>query len=102
VGATRDDRSVVSRAIGTAHAHVRGGDPPEAEIHLTARQDDILRLVAEGLSDKQIAGRLGVRRRTVSKHLERLYERLKVPNRAAAAAGWAEHRWRKAANRQTR
>src|SRR5260370_6511598 len=61
VGATRDDRSAVSHAIGTDHAHARGGDPPEAEIHLTARQDDVLCLVPEGLSDNPIVGSLRVR-----------------------------------------
>jgi DNA-binding CsgD family transcriptional regulator len=50
----------------------------------TARQEQILTLVADGLTDAQIGRRLGVTAATVSKHLTRTYARLGVPNRAAA------------------
>lgn len=51
----------------------------------TARQREILVLVADGLTDAQIGRRLGLTAATVSKHLTRSYARLGVPNRAAAA-----------------
>lgn len=51
----------------------------------TARQREILALVADGLTDAQIGRRLGLSAATVSKHLTRSYARLGVPNRAAAA-----------------
>jgi DNA-binding CsgD family transcriptional regulator len=50
----------------------------------TARQEQILSLVAAGLTDAQIGRRLGLTASTVSKHLTRTYARLGVPNRAAA------------------
>jgi DNA-binding NarL/FixJ family response regulator len=53
---------------------------------LTARQREILALVAEGLTDAQIGERLGIAAATVKKHLEAVYERLDVHNRTAAAA----------------
>ena len=52
---------------------------------LTARQAEVLRLVATGLSERDIAGRLGISHRTVQKHLERAYRVLGVTTRSAAA-----------------
>jgi DNA-binding NarL/FixJ family response regulator len=51
---------------------------------LTARHWEILRLVAEGLTNRQISRRLGVSEGTVRKHLENIYARLQVSSRAAA------------------
>jgi DNA-binding CsgD family transcriptional regulator len=53
---------------------------------LTPRQRDVLAAVAAGLTDVQIADRLGVAPATVGKHLEGIYERLDVHTRTAAAA----------------
>jgi DNA-binding CsgD family transcriptional regulator len=57
-------------------------------MHLTSRQADILELVAAGLPDKQIALRLGVSRRTVRTHLEKLFAEHGVRSRAEAVALW--------------
>jgi len=53
---------------------------------LTNRQLELLRLVAEGHSNTQIARRLFVAEGTVRKHLENIYERLGVTSRTAAVA----------------
>ncbi|MEP7003306.1 MAG: LuxR C-terminal-related transcriptional regulator [Chloroflexota bacterium] len=53
---------------------------------LTARQRDVLRLVAQGRANKEIAATLGVSTRAVEAALTRMYERLGVPNRAALIA----------------
>jgi LuxR family transcriptional regulator, maltose regulon positive regulatory protein len=53
---------------------------------LTARQVEILRLVAEGMSDGDIAAALGLSRHTVHRHIANILARLALPNRAAAAA----------------
>ena len=53
---------------------------------LSARQLDVLRLMAEGLTDRQIAGRLGVSPGTVASHTLELYSRLGARNRAHAVA----------------
>ncbi len=55
---------------------------------LTARQTEILRMVAAGLSNGQIARVLYVSEATVGKHLENIFSRLNVTNRAAAAITW--------------
>ncbi len=55
---------------------------------LTARQMEILRMVAAGLSNSQIARVLCVSEATVGKHLENIFNRLDVANRAAAAITW--------------
>jgi DNA-binding CsgD family transcriptional regulator len=51
---------------------------------LTPRQNDLLRLLAAGHSNAQIARRLGISEGTVRTHLENIYERLGVSSRTAA------------------
>jgi DNA-binding CsgD family transcriptional regulator len=51
---------------------------------LTPRQWELLRLVAAGHTNAQIARRLGISERTVRTHLENIYERLHVSSRTAA------------------
>jgi LuxR family transcriptional regulator, maltose regulon positive regulatory protein len=53
---------------------------------LTIRQLDVLRLVAEGLSDKEIARRLVLSEHTVHRHIANILTRFGVPSRAAAVA----------------
>jgi DNA-binding NarL/FixJ family response regulator len=68
---------------GTA---ARTAAPPEA---LTAREAQILALLAEGLVNKQIAARLGISRHTVKTHLGALFHKLGVSTRAEAVAAGA-------------
>jgi DNA-binding NarL/FixJ family response regulator len=51
---------------------------------LSERQRNVLVLAAEGLTARQIATRLGLRERTVTTHLDRIYRRLGVSGRVAA------------------
>jgi ATP/maltotriose-dependent transcriptional regulator MalT len=51
---------------------------------LTAREVEVLRLVAQGLTDAQVADRLVLSPRTVSTHLTSIYGKLQVSSRAAA------------------
>jgi len=51
---------------------------------LTPRQNDLLRLLAAGHTNTQIARRLGISEGTVRTHLENMYERLGVSSRTAA------------------
>lgn len=51
---------------------------------LTARQAEVLALALEGCTSAQLAHALGLSRRTVEKHLEAIYTRLGVENRAQA------------------
>jgi DNA-binding CsgD family transcriptional regulator len=51
---------------------------------LTSRQTDLMRLVAAGHTNTQIARRLGISEGTVRTHLEHIYEKLQVTSRTAA------------------
>jgi DNA-binding CsgD family transcriptional regulator len=53
---------------------------------LTPRQSEILQLVAEGLTNREIAGRLKLSERTVDRHVSNILTRIDVPTRAAATA----------------
>jgi DNA-binding NarL/FixJ family response regulator len=63
----------------------RGGQRPEVNAVLTARQQEILRLIREGLSNKEIAQRLSLGTSTVKNHIHSLLGRLQVGRRAEAA-----------------
>jgi DNA-binding NarL/FixJ family response regulator len=51
---------------------------------LTSREVEILRLVARGLTNRQLAEELGVSTRTVDAHLRSVYAKLGVKSRSAA------------------
>jgi len=53
---------------------------------LTARQRDVVSLLSQGATNREIAQRLVLSERTVAKHLEHVYRALGVSNRTAAAA----------------
>lgn len=63
--------------------HIRGAD---ADTKLTAREQEVLRLVADGDSAPDIAARLYIEASTVKSHLHNIYEKLGVSERAAAVA----------------
>jgi DNA-binding NarL/FixJ family response regulator len=63
------------RRIATEPA---AGDPPR----LTDRETEVLRLVAKGLTAKQVAARLGLSHRTVQNHVQNAMGKLQVRNRA--------------------
>lgn len=56
----------------------------DVEVRLTDREREVLVVAAEGLTARQIATRLGVRERTVTTHLARIYGKLGVGSRLAA------------------
>jgi DNA-binding NarL/FixJ family response regulator len=64
--------------------------PRAAAVPLTRREIDVLRLVAEGLSNQQIASRLVLGEATVKTHLNHLLSKLEVDGRPGLVA-WA---WR--------
>jgi DNA-binding CsgD family transcriptional regulator len=63
-----------------------GSDLPVTGAALTAREREVLEWVAAGKTNRDIAAILGARPRTIEKHLERIYEKLGVETRTAAAA----------------
>lgn len=56
----------------------------DLDIRLTQREREVLSVAAEGLTAREIASRLGVRERTVTTHLARIYGKLGVGSRLAA------------------
>jgi DNA-binding NarL/FixJ family response regulator len=76
-------RSYLPPAIAASVArHV--GDPQRSS--LTAREREVLRLVADGLSNKQVARRLHIAERTVKYHVTSAMTKLGAENRAQAVA----------------
>jgi predicted ATPase/DNA-binding CsgD family transcriptional regulator len=65
--------------------------PPTLPFGLTAREVEVLRLLAQGLSDAQIAEQLVISVRTVNRHVTSLYHKLGVSSRAAATHYAIEH-----------
>jgi ATP/maltotriose-dependent transcriptional regulator MalT len=81
----------VARAERVLAELSRGGgqsEAPASESKLTTRETEVLRLVAEGLSDKEIAERLFLSGHTVHRHISNIRTKLGLPSRAAAVA-WA-------------
>ena len=74
------------RPVGAEPAAVVEAVPIEPPHGLTARELDVLTLIAGGLSNPEIAAHLGASARTVSTHVERLLGKLGQATRAGAAA----------------
>ena len=58
---------------------------------LTARQCDVLRAVATGKSNREVAAALGISEHTVARHLQNIFTKLDLPSRAAATTYAHEH-----------
>jgi DNA-binding NarL/FixJ family response regulator len=69
----------------------KGRSGPRAAGLLTRRETEILRLLADGLSNREIAERLFISPKTVEHHLSRIYGKLGMSTRAEAAAYAARH-----------
>jgi DNA-binding NarL/FixJ family response regulator len=63
----------------------------EAVAGLTAREVEVLVLLARGLSNKQIAERLVITSKTASNHVEHIYAKIGASSRAAAAMFAVQH-----------
>jgi non-specific serine/threonine protein kinase len=66
-------------------------DDPGTRFGLTAREREVLRLVAAGRADKEIAASLGISRATASKHVSSILTKLGVSSRTAAVAAIGRH-----------
>ena len=62
-----------------------------AEHGLTARELEVLRLVAAGRSNRAIASELVISEHTVARHIQNIFRKLGVPSRTAASAFAYEH-----------
>lgn len=87
--AGRLDRAAVNAVLEAAgHAGARAPVP----CGLTEREVEVLRLVARGLQDKEIAQSLGISHRTVHHHNQSIFGKIGVSTRGAAALFAVENR----------
>ena len=99
------DPESVAAAVRSAAAGESPLDPKAARVlldarrtaapaaTLTAREQEVLALVADGLANKNIARRLGISERTVKAHLTRVFQTIGVADRTQAAL-WARENLR--------
>ena len=81
--AGRLDTAAVEAVLGAAgHRVPRRREGPAG---LTPREVEVLRLLARGLSNKEIAVRLTISPKTVGNHADHIYAKINAPSRAAAA-----------------
>ena len=98
-----DEESAVAELSAAARALAALGAAPAAQEAdrllapgplpggLTAREAEVLRLVAAGRSNAGIAGTLFLSEKTVARHLSNIFTKLNVPSRTAAAAYAFDH-----------
>ena len=77
--------TIAALLLGRIAASARGPSPDLAA-RLTPREAEIVELIDEGLSNKQIAGRLSIEPATVKNHVHSILEKLDVTRRGEAAA----------------
>jgi HD-GYP domain-containing protein (c-di-GMP phosphodiesterase class II) len=87
--AGRYDGETVEAVLGAAgHRIVRRREGPAG---LTVREVEVLRLLARGMSNKEIAAALFISAKTVANHVEHIYEKIHAANRAAAGLFAMQH-----------
>lgn len=62
------------------------------DLHLTPREEEVLLLLSQGYSNKEIADRLDMGIETVRSHLKRVYEKMHVRSRSEAVARYVERK----------
>ena len=84
-----EEHGMVVGVFGLARPEDRDeGDvsPPAGTVELTGRQHEVLQLLAEGRSTREIADRLVLSQETVRNHIREILRRLEVHSRIAAIA----------------
>ncbi len=74
------DKEAMEQVIG-----ILAAPPPAEPVGLTPRETDVVRQVAQGRRNKEIARDLGISEGTVKMHLHNLYEKLSVSSRTELA-----------------
>jgi HD-GYP domain-containing protein (c-di-GMP phosphodiesterase class II) len=82
---------VAAQAVLEAAGHSAGGARSGGPAGLTARECEVLALLATGVPNKGIARELGISPKTVGNHVEHIYTKLGTTNRAGAALLAMQH-----------
>jgi DNA-binding NarL/FixJ family response regulator len=91
--ATRDDVRTALDAVARGHAVLAPGlarrlltaPPSRAFEELTVREEEVLRMIADGRTNEEIAASLVLSLKTVRNHVSNIYAKLGVANRTQAA-----------------
>ena len=95
--AVEHGESVISPRLARRLANEFGGEadpaslPPPGDGTLTDREHEVLRLVAAGLTNREIADRLSISENTVKFHMRGILDKLHLRNRTEVARWVAEH-----------
>jgi two-component system nitrate/nitrite response regulator NarL len=86
-------RKIAARTIQDLVAGIRGTEHGSPGLDsLSPREEEILRLLAEGMTDREIGEALTISTRTVESHVSNILRKLDARNRAAAARLYLERR----------
>jgi DNA-binding NarL/FixJ family response regulator len=90
------DQVLAARGTSISPTIVKEGPHPAKDVisypaGLTAREVEVLRLVAQGMTNEQVAEQLVISPRTVNTHLTATYGKIRVSSRAAATRYAIEH-----------
>jgi ATP/maltotriose-dependent transcriptional regulator MalT len=92
LGAARETFDELGAAPDVAWVDSLTGRAEPADAHgLTPRELEVLRLVATGKSNREIAATLVISEHTVARHVQNIFTKLGVPSRTAAGAFAFEH-----------
>ena len=84
--------AAASKLFDQIGAHLVGDEgKPDLPAGLTVREVEVLRLIAAGMSNNEIAGQLFLSAKTVSRHLSNIFTKIGVTSRAGATAFAFEH-----------
>ncbi len=92
LAAARDVFDELGAVPDRDHVDEISGTPPPAPGGLSPRELEVLRLVASGRTNREIAADLGISERTIDRHVSNIFTKLDVSSRAAATAFAYEHR----------
>jgi DNA-binding CsgD family transcriptional regulator len=84
------DAGYIGKHIARSRASTRRAAPGDSN-GLTPRELEVVRLVADGKSNREIAAALTISENTVARHMQNILTKLHVPSRTAAAAFAFQH-----------
>ncbi len=85
------DASVGASYLDSTAARALVDSRGPSRLSITTRENDVLELIEAGLTNRQIATRLGIAEKTVKAHLTSVYATIGAPDRAAAARWARDH-----------